>query len=97
MVCRGSADLPMPEALSRDLRQRIIDAWQAEEGKLSLLRRFQVRYASVKRYIRQRQERGQLTPKPCGVGSLGRWMPQESRWCASCWSSKQARLSPSPF
>ena len=51
-----------------DLRQRILNAWQAGEGKQSLSRRFQVSYAAVKRYVRQWQERGQVTPKPHGGG-----------------------------
>lgn len=58
----------MPRALSIDLRQRILSAWQAGDGKLSLSRRFQVSYAAVKRYIRQFQEQGQVEPKPRGGG-----------------------------
>lgn len=58
----------MPQAHSMDVRQRIITAWQAGEGKQSLSRRFQVGYTTVKRYIRQWQERGQVAPKPHGGG-----------------------------
>jgi transposase len=58
----------MPKAHSEDLRQRIIDAWQAGEGKLSLSRRFLVSYASVKRYVRTWQQRGQVAAQPRGGG-----------------------------
>lgn len=51
-----------------DLRQRIVDAWQAGENKLSLSRRFLVGYATVKRYVRQVEQRGHVAPKPHGGG-----------------------------
>lgn len=52
-----------------DLRQRIIESWQAGEGKQSLARRFLVSYATVKRYIQQWQQQGQVAPKPHGGGN----------------------------
>ncbi len=58
----------MPRAHSMDLRQRIVDARQAGESKLSLSHRFAVGYATVNRYMRQLEQSGSVAPKPHGGG-----------------------------
>ena len=53
------------QAYSVDLRQRIVDALQQEGATTdSVAQRFRVSPSSVKRYRRQFQQSGSLSPKP---------------------------------
>jgi transposase len=53
------------QAYSVDLRQRIVDALSEERATIdAVARRFCVSSSSVKRYKRQLQETGSLSPKP---------------------------------
>ncbi|MFH7029697.1 MAG: hypothetical protein ACHBN1_31130 [Heteroscytonema crispum UTEX LB 1556] len=55
----------MPAPLSASLRQRVIDAYKAEEGsQRQLADRFLVSLSFIKRLIRRDQDTGQVTPSP---------------------------------
>lgn len=61
----------MPAAYSIDLRQRIINAYEAKEGsQRQLAKRFQVSLSFVKRLIRRYQDTGQVKPLPHGGGAI---------------------------
>ena len=52
-------------AYSVDLRQRVVDALQEQEATIdSVAERFAVSTASLKRYKRQLQQTGNLSPRP---------------------------------
>ena len=60
----------MPAAYSIDLRQKIINAYEAKEGShRQLAQRFKVSLSFVKRLIRRYQETGEIKPKPHGGGA----------------------------
>ena len=57
--------MPVMQAYSVDLRQRIVEALQQEEATIaSVAQRFTVSAASVKRYKRLLERTGRLSPKP---------------------------------
>lgn len=49
-------------AYSVDLRERIVAAVDAGEARPAIARLFQVSVATIKRYLKQRREAGDLTP-----------------------------------
>lgn len=51
-------------AYSEDLRQRIVEAVERGMPRLDVVRTFQVSLATIKRYLKQRRDTGQLRPKP---------------------------------
>ena len=58
----------MPVAYSTDLRTRVIDAWNAQEGTQSqLAERFKVSLSFVKRVLRRYRTSGQREAKPRGA------------------------------
>lgn len=60
----------MPAAYSNDLRQRIINAYEAKDGsQRELAKRFQVSLSFVKRLICRYRETGEVKPKPHGGGA----------------------------
>lgn len=60
----------MPAAYSIDLRQRIINAYEAKEGsQRNLAKRFQVSLSFVKRLVSRYRETGLVKPKPHGGGA----------------------------
>lgn len=60
----------MPAAYSRDLRQRVIDAYKAREGsQRKLAERFKVSLSFVQRVIRRQKETGKVSPKAHGGGA----------------------------
>lgn len=53
------------KAFSLDLRQRIVDAYDAKEGtREGIARRFGVSLGLVKKLIRQRRTTGSVSPRP---------------------------------
>lgn len=61
----------MPAPYSTDLRQRVIDAYEAKEGsQRQLAERFKVSLSFIKRLIRRYGDTGQVTPLPRGGGAL---------------------------
>lgn len=61
----------MPTPYSVDLRQRVINAYQAREGsQRQIAERFQVSLCFVKRLIRRYQETGTVEPKSHGGGAI---------------------------
>jgi transposase len=46
------------EALSLDLRERIIKTWQQGQSKTRIARQFMVSLSSVKRFVKQFQTKG---------------------------------------
>ena len=61
----------MPAAYSIDLRQKIINAYEAKEGlHRQLAQRFKVSLSFVKRLIRRYQETGEIKTKPHGGGAI---------------------------
>lgn len=61
----------MPAPYSIDLRQRIINAYEAREGsQRQIAERFQVSLSFVKRLIRRYRETGALKPKCHGGGAI---------------------------
>lgn len=60
----------MPVPYSTDLRQRVIEAYQANEGsQRQLAERFKVSLSFVGRLIRRYQQTGQVRAKPHGGGA----------------------------
>ena len=56
-------------ALSMDLRQRIVEAYEQKEGSLrQLAKRFKVGWISVWRLLKQYRLTGSIAPKPHGGG-----------------------------
>ncbi len=51
------------QALSLDLRERIIKRWQEGQPKAAIARVFLVSLSSVKRYVKQFQTEGHVRPK----------------------------------
>jgi transposase len=67
----------MPNPLSLDLRQRIIAAYDAQEGsQRELAERFKVSLSFIRDLRRHQRETGQLAPKPHGGGSLSKLSPE---------------------
>lgn len=63
----------MPAPYSTDLRQRVIDAYEANEGsQRQLAKRFKVSLSFVQRLIRLYENTGQVTPKHHGGGAIAK-------------------------
>ena len=63
----------MPAAYSIDLRQRIVNAYEAKEGsQRKLAKRFQVSLSFVKRLIRRYRDTGEIQPKSHGGGAIAK-------------------------
>lgn len=63
----------MPAALSIDLRQRVIAAYQAKEGsQRQLAERFKVSSSFVRDLTRHYRQTGTVEPKPHGGGAIAK-------------------------
>lgn len=63
----------MPAPLSVDLRQRILDAYQAKEGsQRQLAERFKVSLSFIRDLMRHYRETGTVQPKPHGGGAVAK-------------------------
>lgn len=63
----------MPAPLSVDLRQRVITAYQANEGsQRQLAKRFKVSLSFIRDLTRCYRETGSVTPKPHGGGAVAK-------------------------
>lgn len=63
----------MPAPLSVDLRQRILDAYQAKEGsQRQLAERFKVSLSFIRDLMRHHRETGTVQPKPRGGGAVAK-------------------------
>ncbi|WP_138503704.1 helix-turn-helix domain-containing protein [Nostoc sp. PA-18-2419] len=63
----------MPAPYSTDLRQRVIDAYEAQQGsQRQLAKRFKVSLSFIKRLIRRYRDTGQVTPLPHGGGAIAK-------------------------
>jgi transposase len=63
----------MPAPYSTDLRQRVIDAYEANEGsQRQLAKRFKVSLSFVQRLIRLYENTGQVTRKHHGGGAIAK-------------------------
>ncbi|WP_211178321.1 MULTISPECIES: hypothetical protein [Brasilonema] len=61
----------MPAPYSTDVRQRVIDAYNAKEGSVrQLADRFKVSLSFVQRLICRNSYTGQVTPKPHAGGAI---------------------------
>lgn len=61
----------MPGAYSVDLRQRIVDAYQAKEGsQRQLAERFKVSLSFVRNLLRHYRQQKTVQPKPHGGGAV---------------------------
>ncbi|MDF5708759.1 MAG: hypothetical protein PUP90_14125 [Nostoc sp. S4] len=61
----------MPAPYSKDLRQRVVDAYKAKLGsQQQLAERFQVSLSFVQRLIGGHQKTGEVNSKPHGGGAL---------------------------
>ena len=61
----------MPAPYSIDLRQRVINAYEAQEGsQRQIAQRFQVSHSFVKRLIYRYRETGTIEPKSHGGGAI---------------------------
>ncbi|MBW4625580.1 MAG: helix-turn-helix domain-containing protein [Brasilonema octagenarum HA4186-MV1] len=61
----------MPAPYSTDLRQRVINAYEANEGsQRQLAKRFKVSLSFVQRLIRLYENTGQVSPKHHGGGAI---------------------------
>ena len=61
----------MPAPYSIDLRQRVINAYEAKEGsQRQIAQRFQVSHSFVKRLIYRYRETGTIEPKSHGGGAI---------------------------
>ena len=60
----------MAEAHPLELRIRVVAAYEAREGSYSAVAaRFEVGEASVKRWVRRKRRKGELSPTPKGGGT----------------------------
>lgn len=63
----------MPAALSVDLRQRIMAAYEAKEGsQRQLAERFKVSLSFIRDLRRHHRETGSVEPKPHGGGAIAK-------------------------
>lgn len=63
----------MPAPLSVDLRQRILEAYQAKEGsQRQLAERFKVSLSFIRDLMRHQRETGTVQPKPRGGGAVAK-------------------------
>lgn len=63
----------MPAPLSVDLRQRLLDAYQAKEGsQRQLAERFKVSLSFIRDLMRHQRETGTVQPKPRGGGAVAK-------------------------
>lgn len=63
----------MPAPYSKDLRQRVVDAYKAKLGsQRQLAERFQVSLSFVQRLIRSYQKTGEVNAKPHGGGAIAK-------------------------
>lgn len=63
----------MPTALSVDLRQRVLAAYQAKAGsQRQLAERFQVSLSFVRDLMRHYRQTGSVEPKPHGGGAIAK-------------------------
>lgn len=63
----------MPAPYSPDLRQRVIDAYEAKEGsQRQLAERFKVSLSFVRDLMRHYRRNGQVEPKPHGGGAVAK-------------------------
>jgi transposase len=70
LSCRNADDSGMAKALSMDLRERIIRAFNRGEGcRAEIARRFGVCDRTVARLIRLHHETGSVSPRPHGGGN----------------------------
>jgi len=51
------------KAYSEDLRRRVVEAIDRGMPRVDVVRTFQVSLATIKRYLKQRRDTGELTPK----------------------------------
>ncbi len=51
------------KAYSQDLRQRVLQAIDAGQNQATVAKTFSVSVATIKRYLKQRRETGQVLPK----------------------------------
>ena len=67
------------KAFSIDLRERVVAAYDAQEGtQQQLAERFRVSIPWVRKILRQRRDTGSIDPKPHGGGRTRRFDPQAS-------------------
>ncbi len=66
-------------ALSADLRERIVRAYEAKEGSYkAIAQRFSVSESSVYRLIKRHREDGTIRPRERGGGNPARIGPQDA-------------------
>ncbi len=84
----------MPDALSTDLRQRVVEAWEAKEGSQeAIAERFQVSPSSVERWIRLKRETGSVQPRPRPGSQHSRKLFAEHRQALEDWLSERPDLT----
>lgn len=63
-MCEGVCQAPGMRTLSLDLRQRILDAYDQDEGTREVIaRRFRVSLGMVKKLLQQRRHTGDIAPR----------------------------------
>ena len=66
------------KAYSIDLRQKVIDAYEAkEDSQRRLAKRFKIGYSSVQRWLKQYYAGEGITPKPHGGGQSAKLSPPQ--------------------
>ncbi|MBD1854504.1 MULTISPECIES: transposase [Leptolyngbya] len=82
----------MPAAYSVDLRQRILDAYEAKEGsQRQLAKRFKVSLSFVRDLMRHYREQKTVHPKPHGGGAVAKIGVKEQALIAD-WLKQQPDL-----
>lgn len=82
----------MPAAYSVDLRQRILDAYEAKEGsQRQLAKRFKVSLSFVRDLMRHDREQKTVQPKPHGGGAVAKIGVKEQALIAD-WLKQQPDL-----
>lgn len=82
----------MPAAYSVDLRQRILDAYEAKEGsQRELAKRFKVSLSFVRDLMRHYREQKTVQPKPHGGGAVAKLGVAEQSLIAQ-WLQQQPDL-----
>lgn len=82
----------MPAAYSVDLRQRIVDAYEAKEGsQRQVAKRFKVSLSFVRDLMRHYREQKTVQPKPHGGGAVAKISVNEQALIAQ-WVKQQPDL-----
>ena len=82
------------QAISLDLRKRVVDAYKRGEGtQKALAERFAISTASVERYLRLDRQKGSIEPTPRPGGTARAIVKEEDKELILSWLADQPDLT----